>query len=54
MKEDGLIEGVVSNDVETGRPNRAAIARLTTKGHEYLDRVRVKGPRKSGELSQWT
>jgi hypothetical protein len=53
MKEDGLVEAIVSND-ETGTPSRAAIQRLTTKGHEYLDRVRINGPRKSGERSQWT
>jgi DNA-binding PadR family transcriptional regulator len=54
MKEDGLIEGLVTSDPVTGRPNRAAITRLTTKGHEYLDRVRIKGPPKGGEPSKWT
>jgi DNA-binding PadR family transcriptional regulator len=53
MKEDGLVEALISND-EMGRPTKAVIQRMTTKGHEYLDKVRHTAPNNSGQRSTLT
>jgi uncharacterized protein DUF2513 len=37
--EEGLVEGVVVRDRE-GVPSRAAIIRLTSKGHDFVDATR--------------
>ena len=54
MKEEGLVEAIVSNDLATGIPNRAAIQRMTTKGHDYLDLIRNKPQSGTGERSKLT
>lgn len=53
MKDDGLVEAIVSNDA-MGRAEKAVIGRMTTKGHEYLDKVRNAPSGGSGERSQLT
>src|SRR5688572_8811650 len=40
MKQEGLVDAVVSND-SLGRPAKAAIKSITSKGHDYLDSIRA-------------
>jgi len=54
MKEDGLVEAHVSRD-QMGNPSKAAIQRMTSKGHEYLDCVRnIRPPSGPPEPSKLT
>src|SRR5260370_6038476 len=50
MKEDGLVEAVVTKD-ERGLPSKAVIIRMTAKGHQYLDEIRNSFPRKRSILT---
>jgi Hypothetical protein (DUF2513) len=54
MKEDGLVEAIVSRD-QMGNPSKAVIQRMTSKGHEYLDSVRsIRPPSGPAEPSKLT